>query len=180
MAQQLASRGVRNSFRTLKRRGRRGIGSAMRATALLLLLGAACQATRTSPYFNGLGDEAKDLVARSAPQASWTTRLDTVPPDAGPSRLPGMQVLAFETDRTLDAEEVRDLVERLEFEVVRSLFGGHVRLVSRREAPAQPGVRGVSWEYDAGDRRGIVTLYGVRREPGYEVILTVCEMGWAS
>jgi hypothetical protein len=63
---------------------------------------------------------------------------------------------------------------------VRSLFSGHVRLVSRREVPPQPGVRGVSWEYDTGDRRGIVTLYGVRREPGYEVIFTVCEMGWAS
>jgi hypothetical protein len=152
----------------------------MRATLLLLLLGAACQTTRTSPYFTGLPDEAKDFVARSAPQATWTARLETVPKDASPSRLPGMQVLAFETDRTLDAEETQDLIERLEFEVVRSLFGGHVRLLSRREAPAQPGVRGVSWEYDTGDRRGIVTLYGVRREPGYEVIFTVCEMGWAS
>jgi hypothetical protein len=152
----------------------------MRATALLLLLGAACQATRTSPYFSGLGNEAKDFVARSAPQATWTTRLRTGPADGRPSRLPGMQVLAFETERTLDAEEAQDLIERLEFEVVRSLFGGHERLVSRREASVEPGVRGVSWEYDAGDRRGILTFHAVRREPGYEVIFTVCEMGWAS
>ena len=119
-------------------------------------------------------------VPRSAPQASWTTRLRTEPADGSPSRLRGMQVLAFETGRRLDAEEVQDLIERLEFEVVRSLFGGRVRLVSRREAAAESGVRCVSWEYDAGDRRSILTFYGVRRDPGYEVILTVYEMGWTS
>ncbi|HEX5137924.1 MAG TPA: hypothetical protein VFY93_13185 [Planctomycetota bacterium] len=152
----------------------------MRPTILLLLLGAACQSARTSPYFNALGDEAKDFVARSAPEATWTTRLQTEPKDASPPLLPGLQVVAFETGRTLDEAEVRDLHDRLEFEIVRSLVGEHVRLVSRRETTAQPGVRGVSWEYDTGDRRGILTLYGVRREPGYEVIFTVCEMTRAS
>jgi len=149
-------------------------------TLLLLLLGAACQATRTSPYFHGLGNEAKDFVARSAPEASWTTRLQTERVGESPSRLPGTQILAFETDRTLDEAEAKDLFERLEFEVVRSLFSGRVRLVARRETPAQPGVRGVTWEYDADDRRGFITFFGVRREPGYEVIFSVCEMGWMS
>jgi hypothetical protein len=147
---------------------------------LLLLLAAACQATRTSPYFKGLGGEAKGFVDRSAPQASWTTRVRTEPQEATTSRLPGTQLLAFETDRTLDEEEARDLFERLEFEVVRSLYKDGARLVSRREHPPQPALRGVTWEYDASSRHGFVTLFGVRREPGYEVIFTLCETGWSS
>ena len=153
----------------------------MRAMLIFLLaLGAACQATRTSPYFKGLGDEAKEFVARSAPQASWTTRLRTEPGDKATVRLPGTQILAFDTDRTLDEAEATDLLERLEFQVVRSLFSGRVRLVARRDHAAQPGVRGVTWEYDAQDRRGFITFFGVRRERGYEVIFSVCEMGWMS
>jgi len=151
----------------------------MRATPILLLaLGAACYSTRTSPCFKGLGNEAKDFVARSAPEATWTTRVQTAPADASPTRLPGTQILAFETDRTLDQEEANALVERLEFEIVRSLFSERVRLVGRREAPPQPGVRGVTWEYETDDRRGFVTFFGVRREPGYEVIFSVSEMGY--
>jgi hypothetical protein len=152
----------------------------MRATLVLFLLGAACYSTRTSPSFKGLGKDAKEFVARSAPQATWTTRLSTEPFDAGSARLPGTQILAFETDRTLDEEEAKELLDRLEFEIVRSLYGGRVRLVSRRDHAAQPSVRGVTWEYDLDDRRGFITFFGVRREPGYEVILSVCEVGWMS
>lgn len=149
----------------------------MRAIALLLALGAACASTHTSPCFKGLGDDAKQFVARSAPQATWTTRLRTEPGDKGAARLPGTQILAFDTERTLDEAEATDLLERLEFHVVRSLFGGRVRLVARRDHAAEPGVRGVTWEYETGDRRGFITFFGVRREPGYEVIISVCEVG---
>jgi hypothetical protein len=152
----------------------------MRAIAILLALGAGCASTRTSPSFRGLGDDAKQFVARSAPQATWTTRLQTEPSAAPSPRLPGTQILAFETDRTLDEEEAGELLDRVEFEVVRSLYDGHAKLVSRREHPPQPSVRGVTWEYDAGDRRGFITFFGVRREPGYEVIFSVCEVGWMS
>ncbi len=153
----------------------------MRATAILLLvLGAGCYTARTSPYFKGLGDEAKDLVARSAPQATWATRLRTEPGDKGSARLPGTQILAFDTDLTLDEAEATDLIERLEFQIVRSLFSGRVQLVARRDHAAQPGVRGVTWEYDASDRHGFITFFGVRRDPGYEVIISVCEVGWMS
>ncbi len=152
----------------------------MRAIAVLLLLGAACYSVRPSPYFNGLSDDLKGFVTRSAPQAAWTTRLQTAAPDGASFRLPGVQVVAFETDRTLDETEAQGLLDRVEFEVVRSLFGGEVRLVSRREPTPQPGVRGVLWEYEAADRRGFIAFFGVRREPGYEVIFSACEVGWGS
>jgi hypothetical protein len=156
----------------------------MRVTTALLLplltLATGCQVTRTSPCFSGLGSEAKDFVARSAPEVTWATRLQTEPEGASPARLPGTQILAFETQQSLDPQEVQDLFERLEFEVVRWLFRGHGRLVARHETPAQPGVRGITWEYDAGDRRGFITFFGVRREPGYEVIFNVCEIGGVS
>lgn len=147
---------------------------------LLAALVAGCSSTRTSPSFKGLGADARDFVARSAPQATWTTRLRTEPDGAGSARLPGTQILAFETDRTLDEKEAKDLLDRLEFEIVRSLYGGRVRLVSRRDHPVKPSVRGVTWEYDTDDRRGFITFFGVRREPGYEVILSICEVGWMS
>ena len=153
----------------------------MRAIEILLLLGAGCYSTRPSPYFKGLGDEATGFVARSAPQATWATRLQTEPPGASSARLPGMQIVALETGETLDEAEASSLVDRVEFEIFRSLFGaGKVRLVSRREMPPQPGVRGVTWQYEADDRRGFITFFGVRREPGYEVIFSVCETGWMS
>jgi hypothetical protein len=150
----------------------------MRATAIfLLLLPVACGTTRASSHFTGLGAGARDFLSRSAPQAAWTTRFDTAPADAASPRLPGTQILAFETDRALDEKETADLAERLEFEVVRSLYAGGARLVSRRGIPAQPGVRGVTWEYGTDDRRGFITFFGVRREGGYEVIFSVWEMG---
>jgi hypothetical protein len=149
----------------------------MRAIAILLLLGAACYSVRPSPYFKGLSDDANGFVTRSAPQATWTTRLQTAAPGGTSYRLPGTQVVAFETDRTLDEAESKEFLDRVEFEVVRSLFSGKVTLVSRREATAQPGVRGVMWEYQADDRRGFIAFFGVHREPGYEVIFSVCEVG---
>jgi len=153
----------------------------MRTSLLCLLaLGAGCMATRTSPYFHDLGKDAQGFVARSAPQATWATRLQTEPVGESPARLPGTQILSFETERALDDAEVKELFERLEFEVVRSLFNDRVRLVSRHEQPAGQAVRAVSWEYDAGERRGFITFFGVRREHGYEVIFNVCEMAGAA
>jgi len=143
---------------------------------LLLLLCAACQVTRTSPFFHGLGNEARDFVARSAPEATWTTRLETEPRDALPPLLPCIQLVAFETEWTLDEAEARDLHDRLEFEIVRSLLDQRVRFVSRHEVTSPPEVRGVCWEYDTGGRHAVLSCYGVRRGSGYEVIFTVCEM----
>ena len=121
--------------------------------------------------------EAEDYVRRSAPEVVWTTRTRTDPGVDVSHALPKTLLLSFETGDDLGADAEKELFERLEVEIVRTLFRDRAKLLARRQSAPRETVREFSWEYDAFGRRGLVSAWGVRHADAYEVTITIHEMG---
>ena len=150
----------------------------MKATLLwaLVVLGA-CQATRTSTFFHDFPGQAPTYVARSGQAFGWTDRLHAGGGGKPSYKLPKTQLISLETSDPVGAEAEKELFERLEVEIVRSLFQGGARLTARDPGRDVKGAREFSWQYEADGRAGLITAWGIRHADIYEVTITVHEVG---